>query len=331
MNKKDENNEIILSVIVITYGQEKYIKQAVDSIIMQKTNFKFEIIVGNDCSPDNTANILNEYKNGENYIFRIFNREKNVGPTKNLYLTIKEAKGKYVAFLEGDDYWTDENKLQMQVDFLEDPQNEKYVAVAADFNDVDLDGKFLIKHSDNIQYHKRYSNFKILQNGSLGFHGNSLLCRNIFFTKIKDFSIIYKIDNLVADKIIPLLLTDFGDIYILDKVVGCYRLVHNRYNLRPAEHTLNMLRLYRKLEKYEFENHKIDFSNYKGKKIVDVILLSIIEKKKIMKEEAKEIFCDFNLKIMFYAIIYFIYKVIQLPIIAYKKIEIAKNKINNRK
>ena len=116
MNENEE--KILVSIIVITYGQEKYIRQALDSIIMQKTNFKFEIIVGNDYSPDNTIEVLKEYRDNENYVFNIINREENIGATKNLYLCLKQAKGKYIAFLEGDDYWIDKNKLQKQFDYI---------------------------------------------------------------------------------------------------------------------------------------------------------------------------------------------------------------------
>lgn len=326
----DNNNEkILVSVIVITYGQEKYIKQALDSIIMQKTNFKFEIIVGNDCSPDNTAQILEKYTDNGNYTFNIINRKENVGATKNLYLSIKEAKGKYIAFLEGDDYWIDKDKLQKQFDFLENKENQKYVGVAADFNDVDLEGKFLIKHSDNLGRHNEYSNFKMIQNGFLDFHINSLMCRNIFFTKVEDFSIIYKIDRLVADRTIPLLLADFGDIYILKDVVGCYRTCNNRYNKTPAEHNINILNLYRKYEKYKFKNNKVDFSYYKAKLIVDTLIQSFVNHIKIKKEEKKELFKDVNIKIILKCVQYIFYIIVITPgkIVKNKKIEKQKRKI----
>lgn len=326
----DNKEEILVSIIVITYGHEKYIKQALDSVTMQKTNFKFEIIVGNDCSPDKTAEILKEYKDNGNYVFNVINREENIGATKNLYLCIKEAKGKYVAILEGDDYWIDENKLQKQFDFLEKKENEKYVGVAADFNDVDLDGNFLIKHSDNLGRHNQLSDFKTIQNGYLDFHMNSLMCRNIFFDKIEDFSIIYKIDRLVADRTIPLLLTDFGDIYILKDVVGCYRTCPNRYNKSPAEHSINMLNLYRKYEKYKFNNHKVDFSYYKARLIVDALMQSILEHVQIKKEEKKELFKDVNIKIILRCIQYILHIIVLIPGKVIKNKKIEKQEIKNK-
>lgn len=327
-----DNKEPLVSVIVITYAQEKYIKQALDSITTQKTNFKFEIIVGNDCSPDNTTEILKKYTDNGNYVFNIINRKENIGATQNLYLCIKEAKGKYIAFLEGDDYWIDENKLQKQFDFLEKNENKKYIGVAADFNDVDSNGNFLIKHSDNLGRHKQQASFKTIQNGYLDFHINSLMCRNVFFSQVDDFSIIYKIDRLVADRTIPLLLTDLGKIYISEDVVGCYRTCTNRYNKTPAEHSISILNLYRKYEKYNFKNHKADFSYYKAKLIIDALMMSEINHIHITEEQKEQLFKDFNMKIILRGIQYALRIIAITPgkIIKNRKVE-KQRSVHNRK
>ena len=108
-----------LSIVCITYNQEKYIKQALDSFIMQKTNFDFEIIISDDYSTDGTVQILKEYEEKYPDIFKVFYHEKNQGAICNYIFALSQAKSKYVAICEGDDYWTDPNKLQKQVDFLE--------------------------------------------------------------------------------------------------------------------------------------------------------------------------------------------------------------------
>ena len=121
-------NEPYLSVVFITYNHERYIRQALDSVLMQKTDFPFEIVVGEDCSTDHTRDILNEYKEKYPDQIRLLYREKNLGrPTLNVYQTAMECKGKYMAFLEGDDFWTDPEKLQKQVRFLE--EHDEYEAV----------------------------------------------------------------------------------------------------------------------------------------------------------------------------------------------------------
>ena len=159
---------------------------------------------------------------------------------------------------------------------------------------------------------------------------NSLMCRNIFFDKIEDFSIIYKIDRLVADRTIPLLLTDFGDIYILKDVVGCYRTCPNRYNKSPAEHSINMLNLYRKYEKYKFNNHKVDFSYYKARLIVDALMQSILEHVQIKKEEKKELFKDVNIKIILRCIQYILHIIVLIPGKVIKNKKIEKQEIKNK-
>lgn len=113
------NSKIKLSICVVTYNHKDYIAQALDSFLMQKTNFKFQIIVGDDCSTDGTTDILKEYAKKYPDIIKPIFREKNIGGAKNSLEVYSNAKTPYVAICDGDDYWIDENKLQKQVDFLE--------------------------------------------------------------------------------------------------------------------------------------------------------------------------------------------------------------------
>lgn len=111
-----QNEEILLSVNMITYNHEKYIAQALDSVLMQKVDFKYEIVVGEDCSTDRTRAILLEYQEKYPHIFNLILHEKNVGAAKNVQAVDQACRGEYIAALEGDDYWTDPYKLQTQVD-----------------------------------------------------------------------------------------------------------------------------------------------------------------------------------------------------------------------
>ncbi len=109
----------MVSICCITYNHEKYIVQAVESFLMQRCNFKLEIIIGEDHSTDNTGHILDYYQKRYPELLRVVRAKSNVGSKKNQLLTMKEAKGKYIAMCDGDDFWTDPMKLQRQVDFLE--------------------------------------------------------------------------------------------------------------------------------------------------------------------------------------------------------------------
>ena len=110
----------IVTIRCITYNQEKYIRQCLDGFIMQKTNFKFEAIVHDDASTDSTANIIREYAQRYPNIIKPILETENQYSKGTLHNVLDPLMtGKYIAICEGDDYWTDQYKLQKQVDFLE--------------------------------------------------------------------------------------------------------------------------------------------------------------------------------------------------------------------
>ena len=113
------NKSIILSVCVRTHNQERFICEALDSVLRQQTTFPFEIIVSDDASSDGTVEILKEYQNVHPDKIRLLLSEKNIGGPENLKRVIEASNARYVTCLDGDDFYTDEYKLQKQVDFLE--------------------------------------------------------------------------------------------------------------------------------------------------------------------------------------------------------------------
>ena len=113
-----------VSVFMITYNHEKYIAEALDSILMQKTDFDFDIVIGEDCSTDATRRIVLEYSRKYPDKIKLLLHNVNVGFISNMMYVLEACTGKYVAMCEGDDYWTDPFKLQKQVDFLE--ANKEY-------------------------------------------------------------------------------------------------------------------------------------------------------------------------------------------------------------
>jgi glycosyltransferase involved in cell wall biosynthesis len=111
--------EPLVSIICITYNQARYIEQTLDSILAQQTSFKFEILVGDDCSSDATPEIIARYAENHSEIVAVL-RKTNVGPNANFVDLARRVRGRYVAICEGDDFWTDPAKLQKQVKFFED-------------------------------------------------------------------------------------------------------------------------------------------------------------------------------------------------------------------
>lgn len=113
----------MLSVIMTTYNHERYIAEAIESVLRQQISFRVEIVIGEDCSTDRTLNIARDYQSMYPEGIRIVTSDENVGWRKNYRRTIAAAKGKYIALLDGDDYFTHRKKLQMQVELLEaDPE-----------------------------------------------------------------------------------------------------------------------------------------------------------------------------------------------------------------
>ena len=111
--------EVMLSVVMTTYNHERYIAQAIESVLRQQTSFAVEIVIGEDCSTDRTLNIAQDYQSQYPEAIHIIRSEQNVGWRANYRRTIAAARGKYIALLDGDDYFTHRKKLQMQVDLLE--------------------------------------------------------------------------------------------------------------------------------------------------------------------------------------------------------------------
>ena len=129
--------KLMVSVDMITYKHEAYIAQAIEGVLMQETNFEYDLIIADDCSPDKTEEIVKNIiaTHPKGHIIKYFRHEKNIGMQANGLFAVQECKGKYIALCEGDDYWTDPLKLQKQVDFLE--KNEEFVVVYHHFDVLD--------------------------------------------------------------------------------------------------------------------------------------------------------------------------------------------------
>jgi glycosyltransferase involved in cell wall biosynthesis len=114
-----ENNfSPLLSVCLITYNHAIFINQAIEGVLMQKVDFSWEIIIADDCSTDGTRDTLINYQKKYPHLIKLILQEKNVGAAKNWQDLITKSKSKYIAYLEGDDYWTSPLKLQKQMDIF---------------------------------------------------------------------------------------------------------------------------------------------------------------------------------------------------------------------
>lgn len=226
-----------VSIIVITYNQENYISKTLDSILSQKFNFKYEILIGDDASTDNTANIIMNYKKKYPNNIRIFIREKNIGASRNAYELCKKAKGEYLAFCEGDDYWIDRYKLCKQINFLD--ENKEYIGcyhkcVLIDNNDK----KLKYQRLSWVKYKNRFT-FKDFKGGIyLPGQTATVVKRNIFKEYKKKYDILYKCNRNISDRISAEIFLLQGDFHCIDEYMSVYRITdksvtfnkYKRYN-----------------------------------------------------------------------------------------------------
>ena len=135
-----------VAVFMVTFNHEKYVGQAIDSVLMQKTRFPVKLFIGEDCSTDQTASICLKYQEENPDIIEVVINKENTGALKNakqIYEACFASGAKYIAMLEGDDYWTDPFKLQKQVDFLE--LNSDYVVSCHDAAVIGSNGELITK------------------------------------------------------------------------------------------------------------------------------------------------------------------------------------------
>jgi len=208
--------DFLVSVVMITYGHEKFIEEAINGVLMQNCNFSVEIIVANDCSPDNTdqiiRNIIKNHADGHriNYV----KHENNIGMMPNFIFALNKAKGKYIALCEGDDYWTNSLKLQKQVDFMEANLDfsmcfhkvDITFASEADFYDYDIPSKSVLLLKDIIRKHYIPT--------------CTLLFRNGYFDKGLPN---WLSESISGDLPLEILLASKGRAKYFDEIMACYR------------------------------------------------------------------------------------------------------------
>ncbi len=121
--RKETGIKPLVSIVICTYNRAQLICKAVDSVLSQKINFPIEILIGDDFSNDDTWNILLDYQKRYPEIFTLILQEKNLGIGKNWASVMKLVQGKYVALCDDDDYWHNEEKLQLQVNIMENDKS----------------------------------------------------------------------------------------------------------------------------------------------------------------------------------------------------------------
>lgn len=212
-------NRTKVSVCMITYGQESFISEAIEGVLRQKVNFSVELIVANDCSPDNTDDIIRNIilKHPKAHIIKYMKQDQNIGVMPNFIEAVKKCSGEYIAFCEGDDYWIDEYKLQKQVDILEG--NLTLSGVATGYQIVNIEGSLLNVHK-SLPFGIKYIETKHLLQKNL-MATCTVMLRNNFAKTEKDYNFLRC--QMLGDLSTWLLSSLNGPIYFIPDVTAAYR------------------------------------------------------------------------------------------------------------
>ncbi|WP_426064989.1 glycosyltransferase [Flavobacterium sp. DSP2-3-1] len=260
-------NNITVSIFMLTYNQEQFIAQTIESILMQKTNFTYQLVIGEDCSTDTTRIICEKYvTHYPQKIKLLLSLEKNIGLIANYMRTIAACDGKYIAICDGDDYWIDELKLQKQVDYLE--SHPDFSIVFTKIKRLFSNGEFKEMIMEN---QKSCTTFEDL----------------IFNNFIPSVTVLFK-NNQKNEKIPSWLIhfpygdwptylwtiKDEGKIYFLDEVTAIYRIdigVSSRIrkvNSDVVKVNLNILKCIANDNGFEHKRAAINESIFRAKKNV---------------------------------------------------------------
>jgi glycosyltransferase involved in cell wall biosynthesis len=256
------NQNPLVSVCVQTYNHFDYIKQCLDGILFQKTNFEFEILLGEDDSTDGTRELCVDYANRYPDKIRLFlhHRVNNIKiggqPTGrfNLLYNLYSVQGKYIAMCEGDDYWTDPLKLQKQVDFLE--ENEDFGLIhtnSVNFNQRTRKFTSKIKNLENVNNLSKIKLFFALIDGEYRITTASVLFRNNLLREVES-----NCKFLMGDTPLWLQFSQLKKFKFLNNTTTVYRMALGSATRKPS-FIKKMLFIHSAIEMRIYYSEKLNF------------------------------------------------------------------------
>src|SRR5919199_5418784 len=239
------DGQLKVSVLLKTYNHEKWIAQAVESTLVQKTNFAYEVVIMEDCSTDSTRDIVTDLQRRYPDKIRLVLSEKNKGDHTNFIAAWQSSPSQYIAVLDGDDYWTSPHKLQRQVDFL-----DTHPECAMCFHNVVI----LYEEGSQEPWHRKYfpARKKIVAPEALLTEKNfipscSPMVRRGLISEFPDWFY----DEKFADLALYILVTQHGEIGYIDELMGAYR-VHSGgvwSGLSKTQQTEELIRFYKNVSR----------------------------------------------------------------------------------
>ena len=251
--------EPILSICFVTYNHAKYVAQALDSILSQKTKYKYEINVLEDCSTDGTQEILKKYKelypDKINLYFQLVNTKAT-----HFYEGMKCCKAKYICTLEGDDYWIDDLKIEKQIDFLE--ANPEFIGCSHNTKIIYEDSE---KPSELMNKEKIFDTYSIneLTTSAIYCHTSSYIYKNVFNGYLPDC---HTKNKECGDWFMSMLYAEYGPIKYMHDVMSVYRVnscgiwsSFNQYE-RIIKNIQGVI-IYNRLLNYKYEQNFLNVAN----------------------------------------------------------------------
>jgi glycosyltransferase involved in cell wall biosynthesis/SAM-dependent methyltransferase len=251
----ESTENLVISVVVITYNQEKYIAECLEGIFAQKGDFKIELVIGEDYSTDNTLKIIKKYVDSlgnSGITVKILTGDKNIGMTKNLQRCFAACTGSYIAVCEGDDFWIDPNKLQKQMDFL-----KFHPECALCFNDIYL----------YFQESEKLTKFDLQQRLDADVFTTRELVLDYYVGNLScclyDARFMNKIPNslfdlYIGDWMFNIYYSQFGDIGHIKEIMSVYR-KHNKGVWAGGNHEEQNFLLWNLIEDYnKFTSYNYD-------------------------------------------------------------------------
>lgn len=213
-------NEPIVSIVVLAYNLEKYIDQCIESLVNQSFDQPYEIVIGEDYSTDQTRNICLYWQAKYPDLVRVLIRPVNLGMSANFADTVKATKGKYIAFCEGDDFWCDRFKLQMQYDFLE--ATPSIGLVHTNFTMIQESGLYIKKLNKKLPSGKVL--YKLLEYSFIATL-TVMIRREVLEKALNDRGELILNNGKAVDYPLWLTCATFTEIAYIDKVTSTYRVM----------------------------------------------------------------------------------------------------------
>lgn len=206
--------EVDVSVIMPAYNAAAFIEEAIDSILNQEFKGCYELLIADDCSTDNTVEIISRYAMAFPEKIKQTLNDKNLGPSSNYNQLSNRAKGKYLAFCDSDDWWTSSLKLQKQFDYLESHSDIGMVCSA--------DNSYVFGEADNCN-DSRILSFESLIKGRDDIQNSSIMCRKSLFDKMRQECHWFVEHNCFFDSVWAYWFSLYSKIWCMEEKLSVYR------------------------------------------------------------------------------------------------------------